>query len=173
MIRGGSQSQRRYGTDSFLSTRGAKRKVVLEFDLGGLRPNFPYAFTLQLYITYVAAAVQRSVLVSYVNDTDFEWDESSVTWDNFGLPETQEIGWFSIFNSDRDTLLEIPMGELPTAGGRLILILRNIGAEGTDMGDSKFDFRSREFGSAFPEEADAFPPTLIGVPQLHGQGEVP
>mmetsp|Transcript_23920 Transcript_23920/g.51744 ORF Transcript_23920/g.51744 Transcript_23920/m.51744 type:complete len:597 (-) Transcript_23920:282-2072(-) len=175
MIRGNDQSNKRYGTDPFLALRGANRRVLLEFDLSPARPKFEYAYTLQLYITYVGSSEQRSVLASYVTAPDnFQWDESTVTWNSFfgvddplGMPETTEIGWFSIYNTDSDTRVEIQLGRLPSnADGKIILLLENIGVEGEDMEGSKFDFRSGEFGSVYPQVVGPAPPTLIGVPQF-------
>ena len=83
------------------------------------------------------------------------------------MPKTAPIGWFSIFNTDSKTRVEILLGRLPNnADGKIMLVLENIGAEGEDMEGSKFDFRSGEFGSEFPQVVGPAPPTLIGVPQF-------
>ena len=130
-----------------------------------MRPNVEYEYKLQLFITYVAQTEQRSVAVSYITQ-DYEWNEEYVTWDSFGIPLEQEIGWFSIFNTDSETLVEILLGkklDSTVNNGKLILILQNVGDVMT--GGDKFGFRSKEFATVFPGVADT-PPMLIGVPQL-------
>lgn len=148
-----------------MSIQGTGRKAILEFDLSDANPNFEYQYTLQLYITFVAQNEQRSVTASYVTQPGFSWDESRVTYNNFGTPETQHIGWFSIFQEDSESLVEIPLGNLYNStfgnGGRVTLLLEN---ESTQNGGDKIDFRSREFGNAFPGVMVDKPPTLIGVP---------
>jgi len=164
-LRGGDFAKRAFGRDPFNTLRGSRRKTILEFDLSETRPNFEYEYKLQLFITYVAQTEQRSVAVSYITQ-DYEWNEEYVTWDSFGIPLEQEIGWFSIFNTDSETLVEIPLGKKLNStvnNGKLILILQNVGDVTT--GGDKFDFRSKEFATVFPGVADT-PPTLIGVPQL-------
>ena len=165
MIRGNEFSNYRYGKDPFIAMQGAQRKAIIEFDLGDTYPNFDYQYTLQIYVTYVANNVQRSVTASYVTQQDFEWDEETVTWSNFGEPPTKEIGWFSIFDTDEESSVRIPIGNLFNStvnGNRFILVLTN---DSPDSGGDKFDFRSTEFADTFEGMPDT-PPTLFAVPQF-------
>ena len=78
----------------------------------------------------------------------------------------EEVGWFSIFNSDKESLVEIPIGDLFNStvnGNKFILVLQNHGT--VDTGGDKFDFRSTEFAESFPGMPDT-PPTLKAVPQF-------
>ncbi len=165
MLRGGEFANYRFGKDPFLALRGNRRKVILEFDLSSARPNYEYQYTLQFFVTFVDANEQRSVTASYITQQDYEWSEFDINWNNFGEPSMTEIGWFSIFKSDAQSLVEIPIGNLfnsTVANNRFILVLENDSAE---TGGDKFDFRSTEFADAFQGMPDT-PPTLVGVPQF-------
>ena len=169
MIRGGDSSNRRYGTDPFIALRGNSRKAVLEFDLSDVleRSNFDYAYTLRIFVSYVGEDEQRSVDAKYVNASNFEWDEESVTWNSFGEPAMEEIGWFSIYQSDSDTSVDIPLGSLPSVNGKLILVLEILDESTFDDDANKFDFRTKEFGSwAGPNAPQDTPPMLIAEPQF-------
>jgi len=166
MIRGGEFSNYRHGKDPFVSLYGTQRKVLLEFDLSGplSHPNFDYLYTLQFYVTFVSRGEQRSVTASYITQADYGWNEDWITWNTFGTPNTTEIGWFSIFNTDEESLVQIPLGSLRNStvkGDKLILVLENSSRETSSGGGDKFDFRSSEF-QGMPDT----PPTLFGVPQL-------
>jgi hypothetical protein len=156
--------------DPYLTLVGS-RKAILEFDLSDLRPNFVYEYTFKFYVSYVGTNEQRSVTASYVNETDFSFDEDDVTWDNFGKPSVASIGWFSIWTSDEDTSVEIPLGTLPDVeDDKLILVLELLdlddGGGGGGGSSDKWDLCSKqypdEFGSA---EADKVS-TLIATPQV-------
>ena len=173
-IRGGDFDDDPLGEDPFLTLRGPLRKSILEFDLSSLRPSFDYAFTLKIFIAFVSFNEQRSVTASYVSEEGWAgFDEETVTWNNFGAPNTTEIGWFSIFQSDEDTSVDIPLGSLPTSSDKLTIILEiqedadaDPDAAPGGPGD-KFDFRSREFAewAEQPEAADTAP-TLLAEPEL-------
>ncbi|KAL9182912.1 hypothetical protein ACHAXT_004191 [Thalassiosira profunda] len=173
-IRGGDFDDDPLGEDPFLTLRGPLRKSILEFDLSSLRPSFDYAFTLKIFIAFVSFNEQRSVTASYVSEEGWAgFDEETVTWNNFGAPNTTEIGWFSIFQSDEDTSVDIPLGSLPTSSDTLTIILEiqedadaDPDAAPGGPGD-KFDFRSREFAewAEQPEAADTAP-TLLAEPEL-------
>ena len=164
MLRGGEYSNSRYGRDPFLTLHD-ERKVILEFDLSAANPDVVYEYTLQFFVTFVAENEVRSVTVSHVTQQDYVWSDSDVTWDIFGSPSAEEIGWFSIFRDDTETLVNIPLGMLTNStvsANRLILVLESRAEE---SGRDKFDFRSKEFGEEFPGMIDT-PPTLTGVPVL-------
>ena len=162
MLRGGEFSNNRYGRDPFV-TMHDERKAILEFDLSPANPNVVYAYTLQFFVTFVAENEVRSVTASHVTQQDYVWSDFDITWDNFGEPTLEEIGWFSIFRDDAESVLEIPLGKLTNStvsGNRLILVLETRAEE---SGRDKFDFASREYAEEFPGMLDR-PPTLIGVP---------
>ena len=82
----------------------------------------------------------------------------------------EEIGWFSIYQSDSDTSVDIPLGSLPSVNGKVILVLEIL--DDSTSGSSndnanKFDFRTKEFGSwAGPNAPQDTPPMLIAEPQF-------
>ena len=164
MLRGGEYSDYRYGKDPFVALTGPDRKALLEFDLAEARPNVEYEYTLQLYVTYVAEEDQRSVTVTCIVEEDYSWSDFDVSWNSFGEPAVNDIGWFTIFADDVESLVSIPLGSLANctanADKKLILVLE---IEDSDGRGDKFDFRSVEYSEAFPGMVDT-PPMLIGVP---------
>jgi hypothetical protein len=170
MIRGGEYSNSRYGLDPFVALTGLERKALLEFDLStpDARPNVEYEYTLQMYVSYVAENDQRSVTASCIApQEDYLWDEFDISWNSYGSPLVYEIGWFTIFLDDMESLVSIPLGSLSNctsssvdSNKKLILVMEIEDSDG--MGD-KFDFRSREYGEVFQGMVKT-PPVLIGVP---------
>ncbi len=142
-----------------------ERKAILEFDLSAANPNVVYEYTLQFFVTYVAENDVRSVTASHITQQDYVWSDFDITWDNFGSPTVEEIGWFSIFRDDSESLVVIPLGKLANStiiGNRLILVLETRAEE---SGRDKFDFCAKEYSESFQGMLDR-PPTLIGVPVL-------
>lgn len=164
MLRGGEFSSSRYGRDPFVTLHD-ERKAILEFDLSAANPNVVYEYTLQFFVTYVAENDVRSVTASHITQQDYVWSDFDITWDNFGSPTVEEIGWFSIFRDDSESLVVIPLGKLANStiiGNRLILVLETRAEE---SGRDKFDFCAKEYSESFQGMLDR-PPTLIGVPVL-------
>ena len=104
MLRGGENSDNQYGKDPFVALTGLERKAILEFDLGTtteLRPNVYYEYTLQMFVSYVAENDQRSVTASCIAPQEnYQWDEFDISWNSFGEPIVNEIGWFTIYVDD-------------------------------------------------------------------------
>ncbi|KAL7553069.1 hypothetical protein ACHAWF_016315 [Thalassiosira exigua] len=175
MIHDGQFRNFRFGKDPFIALQGNRRKGVLEFDVSDTKPGFEYMYSLKLFVTYVGRSTSRPVLVSVVTTPGFAWDESTVSWNSFGEPETEAIGWFNVYNDDSETQVEVPIGDIPN-NGTIILVLENLvdadanGIVNPQSGggmEDKFDFRTREYASAFGvDAASANPPTLVAVPQL-------
>ena len=164
MLRGGEFSNTRYGRDPFVTLHD-ERKAILEFDLSEANPNVVYEYTLQFFVTFVAENDVRAVTASHITQQDYTWSDVDVTWNNIGTPALEEIGWFSIFRDDSESLVVIPLGKLENStiiGNRLILILETRAEE---SGEDKFDFCSKEYSVNFQGMLDR-PPTLIGVPVL-------
>ena len=109
---------------------------------------------MQLYVTFVGSDEDRTVSVTCLS-SPVDWDEATVTWRNFGSPSMDNIGWFSIFDRDRDSLVEIALGSLPVVNGKITLVM---GMSQWGSGPEKFDFRSVNFG--------ATPPALKASPVL-------
>jgi hypothetical protein len=167
MLRGGEYSDNHYGKDPFVALTGLERKAILEFDLGitELRPNVYYEYTLQMFVSYVAENDQRSVTASCIAPQDnYQWDEFDISWNSFGEPTVNEIGCFTIYVEDTETLVSIPLGSLSHCttenNKKFILVLK---IEDSDQEGDKFDFRSREYDEVFPGMIET-PPVLIGVP---------
>ncbi|KAL3757083.1 hypothetical protein ACHAWU_002922 [Discostella pseudostelligera] len=168
MLRGGEYSDNQYGKDPFVALTGLERKAILEFDLGTtteLRPNVYYEYTLQMFVSYVAENDQRSVTASCIAPQEnYQWDEFDISWNSFGEPIVNEIGWFTIYVDDMETLVSIPLGSLSNCttddNNKFILVLE---IEDSDQEGDKFDFRSREYDEVFPGMVET-PPVLIGVP---------
>ncbi|KAL7553589.1 hypothetical protein ACHAWF_016888 [Thalassiosira exigua] len=162
MLRSGEFQYDRFGMDPFMSLQGNHRKVVLEFDVSETKPGWEYRYSLRLYVTYVGASTPTHVLASHITTPGFTWDESTASWSSFGEPETEAIGWFSVHGSDSETLVEVPLGQLPNNNGRIMLVLENLHSQ-----ENKLDFQSREYASAFGvDDTSAKPPTLVAIPQL-------
>ncbi|KAL7548428.1 hypothetical protein ACHAWF_011715 [Thalassiosira exigua] len=173
MLRGGEFQNISFGVDPTISLHGNRRKGVLEFDVSDTVPGFDYMYFLQLYITYVGASASRPVALSYVTTPGFTWDESTASWNSFGEPETEAIGWFNIYTSDSETLVEVPLGKIPSNNGTFVLVLENlVDADANETQsdgemEDKFDFRTREYASASGvDAASAKPPTLVAIPQF-------
>lgn len=145
MLRGGEFSNNRYGRDPFVTLRD-ERKAILEFDLSKANPNVVYEYTLQFFVTFVAKNNVRADTASHITQQDYTWSDVDVMWNNFGTPALEEIGWFSIFRDDSESLVVIPLGMLENStiiGNRLILILETRAEE---SGEDKFDFCSKPSG---------------------------
>lgn len=169
MIRGGEYSNSRYGLDPFVALTGLERKALLEFDLStaNLRPNVEYEYTLLLFVSYVAENDQRWVTASCIApQMKYTWDEFDISWNTYGSPPVNEIGWFTIFLDDMESLVSIPLGSLTNCTSsdadrnKFTLVMEIEDSNG--RGD-KFDFRSREYGDIFPGMVET-PPVLIGMP---------
>lgn len=165
---GGNSAGRNFGQEPFIALIRGTRKALLEFDLSGTaaRSDVAYTYMLRLFVTYVATDAVRSVQVSCVGQ-DYDWNERSVTWDSFGEPETRPMGWFSVFNTDRNAPKKIPLGNFNSTAnnGKMILILETMGEEGEGDMSEKFDFRTKEFRG---DSAEGTAPKLIAIPQLSG-----
>ncbi len=153
-----------------MALTGLERKALLQFDLStaDVRPNVEYEYTLQLYVSYVAANDQRSVTASCIAPQEnYNWDEFDISWNSYGSPPVFKIGWFTIFLDDMESLVSIPLGSLSNctsssadSSKKIILVME---IEDSDGRGDKFDFRSREYGEVFQGMVDT-PPVLIGVP---------
>jgi hypothetical protein len=197
MIRGGEYANSRYGKDPFVALTGLERKAILEFDLGAgdsatdssLRPNVEYEYTLQMYVSYVAENEndQRSVTASCISpEEEYTWDEMDISWNTFGSPQVNEIGWFTIYIDDMDTLVSIPLGSLSNCTtttsslnddddddttnniSKKFILVMEIEDVASDGRRDKFDFRSREYGEFFQGTIET-PPVLIAVPASSAQ----
>ena len=157
-IRGGGFRDTRFGLEPFIANVGdPNRLALLEFDASGLLPGVEYFFSLQLYVSFVGADQERAVTVNRL-DSAVEWNEATVTWSSFGNPDLADVGWFSIFDTDEDTLVEIAMGSLPSLDGKITLVM---GMPTQSNGPEKFDFRSANFDG----DEGSFP-TLTATPSL-------
>ena len=106
-------------------------------------------YRLQLFVTYVAELLHRTVTASLI-DQDYGWGEDQVTMNGYADTEvaTKSLTWFRILDTDWNKVGEIKLSDLLDAtvnGGTVVLILEiNVLADG-----DKFKFRTQEFGVAF------------------------
>lgn len=163
MIRDGDFADSSFGKDPYMALHDG-RKVILEFDLSTTAdPSIEYEYSLQIFVTYVAENEVRSIISSCIWEQDFGWNDDDITWDNFGTPTVNEVGWFEIFREDEESLVNVPLGKLDNctiSDNRIILLLESLPEE---SGLDKFDFRSKEYAQDFPGMTDT-PPTLVVVP---------
>ena len=158
-IRGGGFRDTRFGLEPFIANVGdANRFALVEFDASGLLPGVEYSFSLRFYVSFVGADESRVVTVNRL-DSAVEWNEATVTWSSFGDPDLVEVGWFTIFDTDEDTQVEIALGSLPTLDDGKITLVFSIPEKAS--GPEKFDFRSANF-----EGDESSFPTLTATPIL-------
>ena len=77
----------------------------------------------------------------------YSWGEDWITWDRLGNPDVEFLGSASVANSDVDSYVSFPLGQLKAVDGRVNLIIEITSGESNG---SKVDYKAREAGSDPP-----------------------